>query len=60
MAAGNSPFALTAQQLGGQSRYVLHHITPIQHGGAVYDMSNLLVVTPRYHLDILGLSFHYG
>ncbi|WP_407668642.1 hypothetical protein [Paraburkholderia xenovorans] len=37
----------------------MHHIEPIQHGGRVYDTDNLLIVTPRYHAEILDSSYHY-
>jgi hypothetical protein len=51
MRGGQAPFAPEALQYGGASggRYTLHHIRPIEHGGGVYDMDNLLVVSPRLH-----------
>jgi hypothetical protein len=60
MKNGNAPIALEEQWLGGQKSYVLHHKTPINQGGAVYDMDNLYIVTPRYHKEILDPAFHYG
>ncbi len=33
----------------------IHHANPIELGGAVYDLSNLQIVSPRVHFDI-----HYG
>jgi RHS repeat-associated protein len=60
MQGGNSPFVATSQQYGGGRNYVLHHVQPIQHGGGVYDMDNLVVVTPLYHSQILTPSYHYG
>ncbi|GIF38687.1 polymorphic toxin-type HINT domain-containing protein [Actinoplanes xinjiangensis] len=60
MQAGNSPFVAASQQYGGGRNYVLHHSQPIQHGGGVYDMDNLVVVTPLYHSQILSPSYHYG
>ncbi len=30
-------------------KFSLHHVEQIQHGGAVYDLDNLRVVTPRLH-----------
>jgi hypothetical protein len=38
--------------LGGRFRYELHHITPIENGGGVYDLDNIVVVSPRTHVDI--------
>jgi hypothetical protein len=54
-----APIAHSSQQVGGNVSYVLHHVLPIQHGGGVYDMSNLIVVTPRFHLDVLARDFHF-
>jgi hypothetical protein len=59
MANGKAPFAPSSQH-HGQGRYVLHHVHPIQHGGGVYDLDNLVVVTPRYHKEILDGSYHFG
>jgi RHS repeat-associated protein len=60
MQNGNAPFTASSQQFGGGRNYVLHHVQPIQHGGGVYDMDNLAVVTPLYHSQILSPSYHYG
>lgn len=59
MREGYAPFAPQSQQLGGQMRYILHHRVPIQHGGGVYDLENLMVVTPRYHKEVLASDYHY-
>ncbi|XVV02717.1 LamG-like jellyroll fold domain-containing protein [Actinosynnema sp. CA-248983] len=60
MADGNAPFVPSSQRYGGQSRYVLHHVQPIQHGGGVFDLNNIVVVTPLYHRYILDGRYHYG
>jgi hypothetical protein len=60
MSKGFSPFADMEQQVGGQGRYELHHIQPIYSGGAVYDMDNIIVVTPRYHQEVLEPGYHYN
>lgn len=52
MRAGNAPFAVADQQLGEQRTFQIHHPEQIRYGGAVYDMSNMLVVTPRIHNDL--------
>lgn len=60
MKAGAAPRAELAQQIGGGKKsYVLHHKTSINQGGAVYDMDNLYIVTPKYH-KVLGPAYHYG
>jgi Colicin/Pyocin-S2, DNase domain len=60
MRKGGAPFVVIPQQYGPGMNYVLHHVEPIQHGGGVYDMDNLVVVTPLYHSQILKPSLHYG
>lgn len=49
---GNSPFAPKAERNGGKGRYEIHHIEHIQHGGAVYDVDNLSITTPKRHAEI--------
>lgn len=60
MKNGNAPSPIEEQWLGGQKTYVLHHKTPINREGGVYDMDNLMIVTPRFHKEILAPSYHYG
>ncbi|WP_426303944.1 LysM peptidoglycan-binding domain-containing protein [Acidovorax facilis] len=53
MSVGNAPFAPTAlqnAQFGG--RFNLHHVDQIVNGGAVYDLSNLRIVSPVVHTKI--------
>ena len=55
MSDGYAPFAPQSFQIGdypaGQV-YNLHHIDFIENGGAVYDLSNLQIVSPKVHFDI--------
>jgi hypothetical protein len=60
MQGGLAPFTSVSQQIGGMKNYVLHHKTPINQGGSVYDMDNLYIVTPKYHKEILNPAYHYG
>ncbi|EOG8017301.1 HNH endonuclease signature motif containing protein [Enterobacter ludwigii] len=39
--------------------FVLHHRTPAHHGGGVYDIDNLVIITPRYHLDTLDRAYPF-
>lgn len=59
MKQGFAPRVTPTQRLGGQRSYILHHRQPLQRGGGLYDLGNLLVVTPRYHLDVLSPRHHY-
>ncbi|MFC0432267.1 DUF6531 domain-containing protein [Kutzneria buriramensis] len=56
----NAPIAHSSQHVGKVKSYALHHVTPIQHGGAVYDMRNIVVVTPQFHRDVLDRGYHFG
>jgi hypothetical protein len=60
MRNGNAPIAVETQWFGGSRSYTLHHTTPIAKGGGVYDMSNLTIVTPRIHQEILWKRYHFG
>ncbi|MGP6463009.1 S-type pyocin domain-containing protein [Pseudomonas parakoreensis] len=47
-----APFAPMSEHYGQKAKYELHHIEHIQHGGAVYDVDNLAVMTPKRHIEI--------
>jgi hypothetical protein len=49
---GKAPFAPMAEHNGENRRYELHHIEQIQHGGAVYDIDNISITTPKRHVAI--------
>ncbi|SDZ66608.1 S-type pyocin domain-containing protein [Pseudomonas sp. NFIX28] len=49
---GRAPFAPRSEHYGENSRYELHHIDYIKHGGEVYDIENLGVMTPKRHIEI--------
>ncbi|HVU57809.1 MAG TPA: RHS repeat-associated core domain-containing protein [Puia sp.] len=62
MKQGFAPFTDPSQAAGNnrvQMVYQLHHIKPIQQGGAVYDVDNIMVVTPKYHAEVLSPNYHY-
>jgi len=55
MQRGRAPFATPAEQTGRaihQRVFNIHHIDPIEGGGGVYDLDNLIVVSPAYHDQI--------
>jgi RHS repeat-associated protein len=52
MKQGQAPFAVPSQQTGAgwaQQKYNLHHRQSLEEGGDLYDLDNIIVVTPRYH-----------
>ncbi|HAT4365398.1 TPA: SH3 domain-containing protein [Clostridium perfringens] len=59
MSKGNAPIAVEEQWLGSRSRYELHHKKPIWDGGDVYNLDNLVIVSPRYHQEILDKDYHF-
>lgn len=60
MRKGNAPFAVESQSVGKNVKYELHHIEPINQGGHVYDVSNIMMVTPRFHQEALIEGYHYA
>jgi hypothetical protein len=48
---GLSPSALPSEQVGGRKKFEIHHIKPISEGGAVYDIDNLRILTPKQHIE---------
>ncbi|MDC0344931.1 HNH endonuclease [Alphaproteobacteria bacterium] len=60
MSSGLAPFAPMSQRVSGAAKYQLHHAQPIQHGGGVYDIGNMQVVTPKVHQQVLAGEYHYG
>lgn len=56
--AGNAPFApggYLADSGAFGERFNLHHVDQISNGGAVYDLSNIQIASPKVHFNI-----HYG
>jgi hypothetical protein len=60
MTNGLAPSVFPPQKVGKRIKYKLHHKTPINKGGGVYDIDNLYIVTPRFHKEILNPKYHYG
>ena len=60
MRDGKAPRAHETQWIKGRKSYEIHHATPIKDGGRVYDMRNMIVLTPRMHDYILPRDAHYG
>ncbi|WP_088362926.1 hypothetical protein [Bacillus cereus] len=60
MKKGFAPFAPASQYHGKHRVYILHHKQPIHQGGDVYDLDNLLIVSPKMHQQILDPAYHFG
>lgn len=52
---GYAPWADKADEHKSKRSYEIHHVIPISMQGGVYDMDNLIIVTPKSHNQI-----HYG
>ncbi|WAB98366.1 S-type pyocin domain-containing protein [Pseudomonas putida] len=51
MRNGLAPFAPESHWVGRRTKIEIHHKHEIANGGAVYDLDNLLLMTPRVHID---------
>ena len=55
MQIGNAPFAPRAMHINESDagmRFNLHHVQPIQSGGAIYDLGNLEIVSPAFAVTL--------
>ena len=53
MRKGNAPWADITQQRGKRKSYEIHHANPIKDGGRVYDIRNMIILTPHAHKYII-------
>ncbi len=60
MKKGYAPRVSKTQQYGKLKSYTLHHKTPIHVGGGVYNLDNIVIVTPLIHENILSPEYHRG
>ncbi len=52
MRGGYAPFVPRGEDVGGRRVNELHHVERVSDGGAVYDVDNLRVTTPKNHIRI--------
>jgi hypothetical protein len=52
MMNGKAPSARENDHQGDKIKFELHHIDLVSEGGAVYDIDNIRVVTPKRHSDL--------
>ncbi|KPC35695.1 S-type pyocin [Pseudomonas syringae pv. cilantro] len=50
MKAGNAPHPKLEDQVGRRTKFEIHHKDEIANGGAVYNMDNLVIMTPKQHI----------
>lgn len=51
MQRGGAAFSSVTGQVGKKMVLELHHVHPIVEGGGVYDLDNLMIMTPRAHIN---------
>jgi hypothetical protein len=52
MRYGAAPFSEPLDSVGGREKIELHHKQRIADGGAVYDLENLSILTPKAHIEL--------
>lgn len=52
MRDGSAPYPPKAEQVGKRKKFEVHHRVEVSKGGAIYDMENLTIVTPKRHIEI--------
>jgi hypothetical protein len=52
MLGGAAPTVDDVDLAGKKDKYEIHHILPIKDGGAVYDIDNLTILTPKAHIAL--------
>ncbi|HHL3301005.1 TPA: HNH endonuclease [Bacillus cereus] len=60
MLEGKAPYTPVSEQYGAHKVYILHHKQPIHQGGDVYNLDNLIIVSPKTHQTILDPTYHFG
>ncbi|WP_369403350.1 HNH endonuclease signature motif containing protein [Pseudomonas parafulva] len=51
MRRGRAPTARHAEQVGARKKYEIHHVERIADGGEVYDVDNMIIVSPIFHIQ---------
>ncbi|MBX8493559.1 S-type pyocin domain-containing protein [Pseudomonas cichorii] len=48
----NAPFTKVEDQIGGRKKFEVHHVDEVARGGAVYDIDNMTILTPKQHIQL--------
>ncbi|MCU5275394.1 WXG100 family type VII secretion target [Bacillus cereus] len=60
MKQGKAPYSPRVEHYGNHNKYILHHKQPIDKGGEVYNLDNLIIVSPKMHQNVLDPAYHFG
>ncbi|PEA92447.1 hypothetical protein CON66_29650 [Bacillus cereus] len=60
MKQGKAPYSPRSEHYGNHNKYILHHKQPIDKGGDVYNLDNLIIVSPKMHQNVLDPAYHFG
>ncbi|WP_369987912.1 S-type pyocin domain-containing protein [Pseudomonas xanthosomatis] len=52
MRNGYAPIAPDSEQVGARVKYEIHHKQRIADGGAVYDVDNMVILSPKFHVQM--------
>ncbi|MFI8555984.1 S-type pyocin domain-containing protein [Pseudomonas putida] len=52
MQKGLAPIVPKNERVGGRIKYEIHHVREISKGGGVYDLDNMIILSPQHHIDI--------
>ncbi|MDH0731532.1 S-type pyocin domain-containing protein [Pseudomonas sichuanensis] len=52
MKQGLAPLALPDEPVGGKVKYEIHHVERIVDGGEVYDLDNMVIISPKFHMQM--------
>jgi hypothetical protein len=47
---GKAPYPKKSDQAGGRDKFEIHHVEEISKGGAVYEIDNMVIMTPKQHI----------
>ncbi|HEB2441875.1 hypothetical protein CN335_08340 [Bacillus thuringiensis] len=59
MKKGKAPYSPRTEHYGNHNKYILHHKQPIDKGGDVYNLDNLIIVSPKMHQNVLDPAYHF-
>lgn len=60
MKKGHAPSSREDGHLGNSIKFELHHIVPVSEGGALYDIDNIKIATPKRHSEIHNKGRKHG